>query len=138
MSKKRITVDLEERILNAVDRVAADRRQSRNQLIGESIDRMLRQLMLAGKFRDVRGIIFGEMRDCATAGQAYSLPEVIRRVLEDLGIPIAFGLRSGHVSKQNITLPIGVRAKLHVADSVRLSILESSVVAMAPQVAAKS
>ena len=28
------------------------------------IDRMLMQLKLAGKFNDVRGIIFGEMRDC--------------------------------------------------------------------------
>ena len=28
------------------------------------IDRMLMQLKLAGKFNDVRGIVFGEMRDC--------------------------------------------------------------------------
>jgi len=38
----------------------------------------------------------------------------------------------------DVTLPFGVRAKLHVADSVRLSILESSVTAMAPQAAGKS
>jgi muramoyltetrapeptide carboxypeptidase len=70
--------------------------------------------------------------------QGYKLQEVVKRVVGDLGIPIAYGLRSGHVSKQNITLPLGVRAKLHVADSVRLSILESSVEAMAPQAAANS
>jgi muramoyltetrapeptide carboxypeptidase len=70
--------------------------------------------------------------------QGYKLQEVVQRVVGDLGIPVAFGLRSGHVSKQNITLPFGVRAKLHVADSVRLSILETSVTAMAPQAAAKS
>ena len=29
------------------------------------IDRMLMQLKLAGKLADVRGIIFGEMLDCA-------------------------------------------------------------------------
>jgi muramoyltetrapeptide carboxypeptidase LdcA involved in peptidoglycan recycling len=28
------------------------------------IDRMLMQLKLAGKFKDVQGIIFGEMLDC--------------------------------------------------------------------------
>ncbi|MFL6301686.1 MAG: LD-carboxypeptidase [Terriglobales bacterium] len=103
------------------------------------VDRMLMQMKLAGKFSAVRGIVFGEMLNCVQQhDQGYKLQEVIKRVLGDLGIPIAYGLRSGHVSKQNITLPIGVRAKLHVADSVRLSILENSVVAMAPHAAAKS
>ena len=36
------------------------------------------------------------------------------RVLGDLHVPIAFGLKSGHVSSQNFTLPFGVRAKLKV------------------------
>jgi len=75
------------------------------------IDRMLMQLKLAGKLRDVRGIIFGEMMDCRqSADQDYTLEEVVLRVVGDLGIPVAFGLRSGHVSRANITLPIGVRA----------------------------
>jgi muramoyltetrapeptide carboxypeptidase len=103
------------------------------------VDRMLMQLKLAGKFAGVRGIIFGEMLNCVQQhDQGYKLQEVVQRVVGDLGVPVAYGLRSGHVSKQNITLPFGVRAKLHVADSVRLSILESSVTAMAPQAAGKS
>jgi muramoyltetrapeptide carboxypeptidase len=103
------------------------------------VDRMLMQMKLAGKFTGVRGIVFGEMLNCVQQhDQGYKLQEVVKRVVGDLGIPIAYGLRSGHVSKQNITLPFGVRARLHVADSVRLSILESSVVAMTPQAAAKS
>jgi muramoyltetrapeptide carboxypeptidase len=103
------------------------------------VDRMLMQMKLAGKFTGVRGIVFGEMLNCVQQhDQGYKLQEVVKRVVGDLGIPVAYGLRSGHVSKQNITLPFGVRAKLHVADSVRLSILESSVVAMTPQAAAKS
>jgi muramoyltetrapeptide carboxypeptidase len=103
------------------------------------VDRMLMQMKLAGKFSGVRGIVFGEMLNCVQQhDQGYKLQEVVKRVIGDLGIPVAYGLRSGHVSKQNITLPFGVRAKLHVEDSVRLSILESSVVAMAPQAAAKS
>lgn len=78
------------------------------------IDRMLMQLKLAGKLRDVRGIIFGEMLDCVQpGGQAYTLQQIVLRVLGDWGIPIVFGLPSGHVSKPNITLPLGVRAKLH-------------------------
>jgi len=41
------------------------------------------------------------------------------------------------VSKQNVTLPIGASAKLHVSDSVRLSILEAAATAMTPQAAGK-
>ena len=79
------------------------------------IDRMLMQLKLAGKLKDVRGIVFGEMMDCQQSPtQDYSLEEVVLRVVGDLGIPVAFGLRSGHVSRANITLPIGVRARLEV------------------------
>jgi muramoyltetrapeptide carboxypeptidase len=79
------------------------------------IDRMLMQLKLAGKFSGVRGIVFGEMLDCAqTQNQGYTLEEVVLRVVGDLGIPIAYGLRSGHVSRRNITLPLGVRAALDV------------------------
>jgi muramoyltetrapeptide carboxypeptidase len=91
------------------------------------IDRMLMQLKLAGKLKDVRGIVFGEMLDCRQAAtQDYSLEEVVQRVVGDLGIPVAFGLRSGHVSRANITLPIGVRARLEVGGEVKLKILESA------------
>ena len=89
------------------------------------IDRMLMQLKLAGKFVGVRGIVFGEMMDCRqSADQDYTLEEVVLRVVGDLGIPVAFGLRSGHVSRSNITLPFGVRARLEVSREVRLKILE--------------
>ncbi len=93
------------------------------------IDRMLMQLKLAGKFSDIRGLVFGEMLDCfQNADQNYTLQEVILRVVGDLGIPIGFGLRSGHVSKGNITLPIGVKARLMVGADVNLQILESATV----------
>ena len=93
------------------------------------IDRMLMQLKLAGKLKGVRGIIFGEMRDCIqTANQGYTLEEVILRIVGELGVPVAFGLRSGHVTAGNITLPIGVRAALAVSgERVRLNILESAI-----------
>ena len=91
------------------------------------IDRMLMQLKLAEKLNGVRGIIFGEMLDCRQSpDQDYTLEEVVMRVLGDLKIPVAFGLRSGHVSRANITLPIGVRARLTVGDSVELRILEAA------------
>jgi muramoyltetrapeptide carboxypeptidase len=89
------------------------------------IDRMLMQLKLAGKLKNVRGILFGEMLECQQSpSQDYTLEEVVLRVVGDLGIPVAFGLRSGHVSRANITLPFGVKARLEVDDRVRLKILE--------------
>src|SRR5271157_1279504 len=93
------------------------------------IDRMLMQLKLAGKLNDVRGMVFGEMLDCRQSpDQDYTLEEVILRIADDLRIPVAFGLRSGHVSRANITLPIGVRARLTVENAVELRILEAATV----------
>ena len=93
------------------------------------IDRMLMQLKLAGKFHGVRGIVFGEMLDCRqTASQGYSLEEVVLRIVGDLGIPVAYGVRSGHVTSGNITLPFGVEAALEVSGgNVSLKILEGAV-----------
>jgi muramoyltetrapeptide carboxypeptidase len=93
------------------------------------IDRMLMQLKLAGKLEEVRGIVFGEMRECLqTANQGYTLEEVILRIVGELGMPVAFGVRSGHVTAGNITLPIGVRAGLSVSGGrVRVQILEKAV-----------
>lgn len=93
------------------------------------IDRMLMQLKLAGCLDEVRGIIFGQMLDCVqTANQGYTLQEVVTRIVGDLGVPVAFGLNSGHVTSGNITLPFGVQAKLTVrSGQVALRILESAV-----------
>jgi muramoyltetrapeptide carboxypeptidase len=93
------------------------------------IDRMLMQLKLAGKLNQVRGIVFGQMQDCVQAvNQGYTLQEVVLRILRPLGIPVAYGLRSGHVTAGNITLPIGVKAALTVQDGqASLKLLETAV-----------
>jgi muramoyltetrapeptide carboxypeptidase len=93
------------------------------------IDRMLMQLKLAGKLDGLRGIMFGEMRDCRqTANQEYTLEEVVLRIVGSLRVPVAYGVRSGHVTAGNFTLPIGVRARLTVrGGQVSLSILEAAV-----------
>jgi len=90
------------------------------------IDRMLMHLKLAGKFEDVRGVIFGEMLNCGQRGaQDYTLQQVVQRVLGDLDIPIAYGLKSGHVSRSNITLPFGVNARLTAGEGVSLRLAAS-------------
>ena len=93
------------------------------------IDRMLMHMKLAGKLDGVRGIVFGEMRDCLqAANQGYTLQDVVLRIVGELGVPVAYGLRSGHVTAGNMTLPIGVGAALSVrSGQVKLKILESAV-----------
>jgi muramoyltetrapeptide carboxypeptidase len=94
------------------------------------IDRMLMQLRLAGKLDGVRSFVFGEMLDCAPPkGETYTLQQVIMRVLELYKVPIVYGLKSGHVTGGNITLPIGVQAELEAQDAnVSLRILEAATV----------
>ena len=90
------------------------------------IDRMLMHLKYAGKLDRVRGMILGEMIDCVQSpDQSYALQDVVMRVLADFDFPLVFGLRSGHVSTGNITLPIGVEAQLEVfGNNVQLEIKE--------------
>jgi muramoyltetrapeptide carboxypeptidase len=92
------------------------------------IDRMLRQMVLAGKFDGVTGFIFGEMLECISPGTGPELLEqVILRVLDWFDGPIAIGLRSGHVSRGNVTLPFGIQAELILEDEPLLRYLEPAV-----------
>jgi len=92
------------------------------------VDRMLMHLKLAGKLSGVKGVVFGEMLDCLQSkDQPYTLQEVVLRIVGDLGIPVAYGLRSGHVTRKNITLPFGVRASLRVnGEEAALKIMEAA------------
>ena len=92
------------------------------------IDRMLTQLRLAGQFDEVRAIIFGEMIDCVQhASQGYRIQDVLAECTRDLGVPVMFGLPSGHSPSGNLTLPLGVAATLDSERGV-LRIDEAAVV----------
>lgn len=92
------------------------------------IDRMLWQMRKAGKFDGVSGIVFGEMLDCASPGAPVEmLDEVILRFFEDFDGPIAIGLRSGHVSHENVTLTFGVEAELKADAVATLDLIEPAV-----------
>lgn len=92
------------------------------------VDRMLWQLRVAGKLDGVRGIVFGEMLDCVSSGAAPELLDnAILSALQDFAGPIAIGLRSGHVSRQNVTLTFGVEAELTLGSSPQLNLLEPAV-----------
>jgi muramoyltetrapeptide carboxypeptidase len=89
------------------------------------LDRMLWQLRAAGKLAGVRGVVFGEMLHHGAAPDL--LDRAILSTLDGLDIPIAIGLRSGHVSRQNVTLTFGVEAELTLGDEPRLTFLEAAV-----------
>lgn len=91
------------------------------------IDRMLTQLRLAGKL-NANGIVFGLCAGCDSSGLRvwdYSLGEVLKNILGDLGIPVFYGLTIGHTFEQ-LTLPYGVMAEMD-ADRGILNILEPCV-----------
>lgn len=89
------------------------------------VDRMLWQLRQAGKLEGVPGIVFGEMLDCVSPGAPPELiEEVILRVFEDFDGPIGYGLRSGHVSRGNVTLTFGVEAELEAGEDATLRLIE--------------
>jgi muramoyltetrapeptide carboxypeptidase len=115
------------------------------------IDRMLVQLGRAGKLSHVRGILFGEMLGCSQQrnnasgwgtqpGQDYTLEEVVGRVLAEFApaVPVAFGLRSGHVSRANVMLPLGVTAELHVMSQTGTLVCEASTANNAVRAEARS
>ncbi len=56
------------------------------------------------------------------------LDAVILRVLEQFDGPIGIGLRSGHVSRENVTLPFGLEAEVDLNESApTLRLLEPAV-----------
>ena len=92
------------------------------------VDRLIWQLRQAGKLDGVRGVVFGEMLDCISpAAPAELLEETILRVFDDFDGPIAIGLRSGHVSRQNVTLTLGVDAALAAGEMTELHLFEPAV-----------
>jgi len=93
------------------------------------VDRMLRQLLLAGLLDGVRGIVFGACTNCPEASDdgARPLDDVIVEIAEALGVPALAGVPVGHVDDQ-WTLPLGAPASLD-ADRRTLSVLPNLTIA---------
>jgi muramoyltetrapeptide carboxypeptidase len=95
------------------------------------IDRMLTQMIQAGKFTNARGIALGVFRKCEPKDvdpafpKSLSLFEVLEDRLLDLGIPVLYGLSFGHITDK-FTLPFGIRAGLDSFNKT-LTLLEPAV-----------
>jgi muramoyltetrapeptide carboxypeptidase len=70
------------------------------------LDRCLTQLLQAGWFDGVRGVVLGTWEGCGPDGEA-----TVARRLGELGVPVAAGLGFGHGASQ-LTVPLGVEAAL--------------------------
>ncbi|WP_130805396.1 S66 peptidase family protein [Senegalia massiliensis] len=94
--------------------------------IGEytfKVDRMLRQIKLAGKLNVLKGIILGDFNNCIKEDDGdQSLMEVFEEMLSPLNIPIVYNIKSGHCTP-NITLPLGAKVEID-ADNLKLKIIE--------------
>lgn len=85
------------------------------------IDRMLTYLKTLGKFKDVRGLIVGQMPQC----HPEALPEIILDIFGDSSIPILFSFPSGH-GDATASLPLGGNIRLD-AELGLVKMLESAV-----------
>ncbi|MDZ7375363.1 MAG: LD-carboxypeptidase [candidate division KSB1 bacterium] len=81
------------------------------------IDRMLTQLLLAGKLNQIAGLAFDKCPDCKPSDYkpafytTLSVEEVLVDRLGNLNCPISYGLHLGHESDKP-TLPIGITVTL--------------------------
>jgi muramoyltetrapeptide carboxypeptidase len=90
--------------------------------VGEApyrIDRMLTQWRLSGAFQSIQGIAIGRFSQCDPPADisSFTVEEVLRDRLQDLGLPIVSDLPFGH-DGPNAVLPVGLPARLNGEDGV--------------------
>jgi len=95
------------------------------------VDRMLSQLLITGKLKNCKGIIFGQFDNLNTRqafhpGYSYTIKEVIEQLYSKLNIPIMVGMPFGHV-KDKLTLPLGILSEIDT-NNRSITILERSVI----------
>jgi muramoyltetrapeptide carboxypeptidase len=93
------------------------------------VDRALRHLYQAGIFAKVAGILLGDFPDCDPPSTGSPIvPEICAEILGPLDVPVVYGAPIGHTKRPMLTIPLGVRAKLHAKGEGTLEILEPAVV----------
>jgi muramoyltetrapeptide carboxypeptidase LdcA involved in peptidoglycan recycling len=77
----------------------------------------------------VHGVVLGDFPGCdPPVPGSPVVPEICERILGPLGVPIVYGAPIGHTKRPMLTIPLGVRAKLHAKGEGTLEILEPAVV----------
>lgn len=87
------------------------------------LDRMLRQMLDAGKLGRVQGLIFGDMLNCIDPMYSgVKARQIIEKLLSDFKHPLIMGLSSGHTRHPLVTLPVGARVSLDTRSHPQLII----------------
>lgn len=81
------------------------------------IDRMLTQLLLAGRLERVVGVVAGSFTRCEPVGNSLRAEEVLAERLRSLLVPVLSGLPAGH-GEQNIPIPFGALVELDGASGM--------------------
>ncbi|MBI2418140.1 MAG: LD-carboxypeptidase [Ignavibacteriales bacterium] len=95
------------------------------------IDRMLTQMIQAGKFEGIAGIAMGIFKNCqpkekeSGIGNSFTLIEILMDRLYHLNVPVIYGLSFGHVENK-LMLPYGIKAELDTSMGT-LSLTERAV-----------
>ena len=77
------------------------------------VDRMLTQLRIAGVLTQVRGVVFGDCKNCSPkSSPSLTFNDVLWDHLGNLGIPAWYGSMIGHIANK-FTMPIGVPARIN-------------------------
>lgn len=84
---------------------------------GYKIDRLLQHLKNAGKFNNLRGIIFGVFKNLNVRrpffpNKGFSIRELFDQIIKPLNIPAIYNLPFGHVPSQ-LTLPLGSECEVN-------------------------
>ena len=96
------------------------------------VDRMITQMIEAGKFDKAAGIMLGVFSNCVSKSKesginnSFSVLEVMFDRLFKLGIPVVYGMSFGHITNK-FTLPFGLKARLDTLDQT-LTLLEPAVI----------
>ena len=61
-----------------------------------AIDRLFNMLLLQGRMKHVKGIVFGDFTDCGTEFAYESVEAMLSSYLPGFDIPVAFGFAAGH------------------------------------------
>jgi muramoyltetrapeptide carboxypeptidase len=88
------------------------------------IERMMTQLLMAGKLDRPAGVLFGDFTHCDDAGPR-DFREIITELFRHVSYPVVMGMRAGH-GDENLALPFGARMALD-GNRATLELLESPV-----------
>lgn len=81
------------------------------------IDRMIRQLKLAGKFNNLAGLILGDFNKMKDNESPFgkTIHEIVLDAIREFDFPVCFGFPAGH-NKKNLALAFGKKWELNVSE----------------------